>query len=129
MYEITVKTFSAPIIRKNEILRFAKVKHPTEDILSLLDEVIGLCENELEYKVCFAVLPLKMSGGISSGGLGCLMNAAGGFAAGFAPMIVGSIIETSGWQISYVIVFIITIALFIALLATMFLLNKNKKKA
>ena len=60
MYEITVKTFSAPIIRKNEILRFAKVKHPTKEILNLLNEVIGLCESELEYKVCFAVLPLEI---------------------------------------------------------------------
>ncbi|MBE5750559.1 MAG: MFS transporter [Clostridiales bacterium] len=98
-------------------------------ILSLVVLVAYLVIFQGTISIVFAVLPLKMSGGISSGGLGCLMNAAGGFAAGFAPMIVGSIIETSGWQISYVIVFIITIALFIALLATMFLLNKNKKKA
>ena len=69
--------------------------------------------------ITFGVLPLKMGGGINAGGLGCLMNAAGGFAAGFAPMITGIVIEKASWLVSYIVMFIITALLFI----TIFLIN------
>lgn len=76
--------------------------------------------------ITFGVLPLKIGGGINSGGLGCLMNAAGGFAAGFAPMITGLTIEKISWQFSYIVIFIITALLFITIFLVNLKLSKNR---
>ncbi len=59
MYEINVKTFTAPPVNKKEILRYAKVKNPSDDISKLLDEVITDCQNQIEYKVCYTVVPVE----------------------------------------------------------------------
>lgn len=77
--------------------------------------------------ITFGVLPLKIGGGINSGGLGCLMNAAGGFAAGFAPMITGLTIEKISWQFSYIVIFIITALLFVTIFLINLKLSKNRR--
>ena len=76
--------------------------------------------------IVFSVLPLKVGNGINAGGLGCLMNAAGGFAAGFAPLISAHIFTNSGWTVYYAVISIISVALLLitAIIST---LNKPKK--
>ena len=62
MCEITVKTFKAPFVNKKEILRYAKSPELNEEILSLLEEAINLTDSQIEYKVCYTVLPLEIKG-------------------------------------------------------------------
>ena len=76
--------------------------------------------------IVFSVLPLKVGNGINSGGLGCLMNAAGGFSAGFAPLISAHIFRSSGWTTYYVVICIISFTILLAT-ALIFLSTKKKK--
>jgi hypothetical protein len=45
------------------------------------------------------------------------MNAAGGYAAGFAPTIMGAILEATTWGTAYIVIFgtclVLTIAVFV----------------
>ena len=66
MYEITVKNLEAPPVNIKEVLRYAKTKEPSEEISSLLNEVVLLCENQIEYRVCYARLPVRVTDGICS---------------------------------------------------------------
>lgn len=74
----------------------------------------------------FSVVSIKMGAYVNTGAHASLMNAAGGFSAGFAPTIVGAIIDSTGWQISYVILTIVCIAVVISL-AIIQLLIKSRK--
>ena len=74
----------------------------------------------------FSVVSIKMGAYVNTGAHASLMNAAGGFSAGFAPTIVGAIIDSAGWQISYVILTIFCIAVVISL-AIIQLLIKSRK--
>ena len=56
--------------------------------------------------IIFSVLPLKVGNGINAGGLGCLMNAAGGFAAGFAPLVSSLIFRNISWTAYYIMILI-----------------------
>ena len=78
--------------------------------------------------IVFGVLPLKIGSGINSGGLASLMNAAGGFAAGFAPVLSANLFSSQGWSTYYIVIFAITAFILIATI-TVYLITNKKKKA
>ncbi len=78
--------------------------------------------------IIFSVLPLKIGNGINAGGLGCLMNAAGGFAAGFAPLLFSYLFEVISWDFYYFVIF--AVSLFILIITFIIhLFIKRKQKA
>ncbi len=75
--------------------------------------------------IVFGVLPLKVGNGINAGGLGCLMNAAGGFAAGFAPLLSSYLFKAS-WELYYVVIFAVSIFVLLATIGVYFITKKAK---
>ena len=61
---VLTKSYSAPSINKREILRYAQVSNPTQEILSLMEECIALAEKEISYKVCYCEFPIKIYDGM-----------------------------------------------------------------
>jgi len=78
-----------------------------------------------EITIVFSVLSLKMSKYINAGAHSGLMNAAGGYAAGFAPTIAGAIIDGSSWFSLYLTLFIICFALLLVVLGFYFATKKR----
>lgn len=76
--------------------------------------------------IIFSVLPLKIGNGINAGGLGCLMNAAGGFAAGFAPLLSSYLFRNISWDFYYFVIF--AISLFILIITVMIYLTFRRKQ-
>ncbi len=93
-------------------------------IITLLT-VSFLVLNQGLISITFGVLPLKVESSISAGGLGSLMNAAGGYSAGFAPLIASFIFRDIGWSAYYLLIFIITALLFVSIL-TLYALSKKR---
>ena len=77
--------------------------------------------------IVFGVLPLKVGNGINAGGLGCLMNAAGGFAAGFAPLISSYIFRSLGWAAYYLVILAISVFVLIVTTLIWYFISKNNK--
>ena len=80
-----------------------------------------------EITIVFSVLSLKMGKYVNSGAHSGLMNAAGGYAAGFAPTIAGAIIDGISWQSLYLIMFIICAVLLIIIFG-FYVATKNRAK-
>ena len=57
-----VKTYDAPPLCKNEILRYAGCKAESDLPAGLLDDCIKEAQNELTYKVCYLPLGVKADG-------------------------------------------------------------------
>ena len=96
-------------------------------ILSLIILIIYLIIIQGAVTMVFSVMSYKLYGYINAGAHSGLMNAAGGFSAGFAPPIVGAIIENNGWQFSYLIIFAITLAVTISVFAVLFFIRKRSE--
>lgn len=96
-------------------------------ILSLIVLIIYLIIIQGAVTIVFSVMSYKLGGYINAGAHSGLMNSAGGFSAGFAPPIVGAIIEKSGWQFSYIIIFAITLVITLSIFAILLLINKKQK--
>ncbi len=76
----------------------------------------------------FSVISYKLSEYVNAGAHAGLMNAAGGISAGFAPTIIGAIIEcNNGWQLSYLAIFIITLITTVFMAILLVMLNKSRK--
>jgi len=56
---VYTKSYSAPEINKNEILRYAGVKEATTEISALMEECLELSLGAISYKVCYITLPIK----------------------------------------------------------------------
>ena len=95
-------------------------------VLSLSIAVLFVVVAQGSITIVFSVLSIKMGAFINSGAHASLMNAAGGFAAGFAPTIIGSLLTNFGWQLSYGVIFAITLITAVAL-GIIVLLIKNKR--
>lgn len=80
-----------------------------------------------EITIVFSVLSLKMYKYVNSGAHSGLMNAAGGYAAGFAPTIAGAIIDTASWFTLYLVIFIICFVLLLTVLG-FYLATKKRAK-
>ena len=57
---VLTKSYSAPSIDRGEILRYAQVSSPSQEILSLMEECIALAEKNISYKICYCELPLNI---------------------------------------------------------------------
>lgn len=75
--------------------------------------------------IVFSVLPFKVGNCINSGGLACLMNAAGGFAAGFAPLLSSYIFRGIGWTAYYLVILGISVLVLVAT-AVIWLTNRKQ---
>ena len=79
--------------------------------------------------IVFSIISYKLGAYINAGAHAGLMNAAGGISAGFAPTIIGAIIEcNNGWQLSYLTIFAITLLTTIFMALLLVLLNKSRTK-
>ena len=95
-------------------------------VLSLSILILYLIVLQGLVTIIFSVISYKLSQYINAGAHSGLMNAAGGISAGFAPPIFGAIIEGASWQINYLAIFCITIAIAGTSGVILYLL-KNKK--
>ena len=66
---VSIKTFSAPDISRNEILRYAGCKTENDLPNGLLDECISLAADKLTFKVCYSVLDIKTQGEVCDFGV------------------------------------------------------------
>jgi len=57
------------------------------------------------------------------------MNAAGSFSAGIAPTVIGATIQSSGWEFSYLVIFVLTFIITISISVILIYLNTHKKKS
>lgn len=97
-------------------------------VLSLVILIIYLIIIQGAVTIIFSVISYKLSDYINAGAHSGLMNAAGGFSAGFAPPVVGAIIElNNGWQLSYLFIFILTLIITISTIAILFLVRRKDK--
>ena len=65
---VYTKSYSPPPINQREILRYAGVGEPTDEILSLVNEVLAKIEGKLSYRVCYCEIPVKVDdGGVDFG--------------------------------------------------------------
>ena len=95
-------------------------------ILSIVIVVCLLVVVQGSITIVFSVLSIKMGNFINTGAHASLMNAAGGFAAGFAPTIMGAIIDVSGWFTAYASLFLICLLTLIWLIIIKCNLYKKK---
>ncbi len=95
-------------------------------ILSIIIVVCLLIVVQGSITIVFSVLSIKMGKFINTGAHASLMNAAGGFTAGFAPTIMGAIIDGSGWFTAYLTLFIICFITALTLILIKFCFNKKK---
>ena len=101
----------------------------TNLILSILLLIVFLSVVQCAVTVVLSIVSFKMSKFINVGAHGGLMNAAGAIAAGFTPTIIGAVIDGSGWNISYWVIFALNLALVSIIAVMLLLMKKSKKKA
>ncbi len=58
------KTYDAPPVDIQEVLRYAGCSKKSFDIMSVLEECIKECENIFTYRVCYATFPAKEENGV-----------------------------------------------------------------
>ncbi len=64
MNKVIIKTYGAPKIRKDEILRYAGVRNSDVSIDAVLDSCLDEIIDSLTYKVCYLVLDVQTCGDI-----------------------------------------------------------------
>ena len=69
MRTVITREYSAPPIRRREILRYMGCKDSSPELEALIDRAISLCEGILTYKVCYSELPLEIKGEVCDLGL------------------------------------------------------------
>ena len=65
MYNLNYKKYSPPAFGKAEALRYAGCREDDSSINELISACFNEIENQLEYKVCWLRLPLKITNDIS----------------------------------------------------------------
>ena len=58
---ISVKKYPAPPVDMNEILRYMGCKEQNKEALTLAENCLSLCVNELSYSVCFDKFPITVT--------------------------------------------------------------------
>ena len=76
----------------------------------------------------YSVLPLKMRNQLNSGALAAIANAFASLGASVAPTVIGAVIESSGWAISYLAVFVVEAVMILIMIALGIAIGKNLKK-
>ena len=59
---ILIKNYKEPPVCNKEILRYADVKSPNNEILNILNECLNEVRDKLTYKVCYIKTPLSVDG-------------------------------------------------------------------
>ena len=59
---ILIKNYKEPPVCYKEILRYADVKSPNNEILNVLNECLNEVKDKLAYKVCYIKTPLSVDG-------------------------------------------------------------------
>ena len=59
---ILIKNYKEPPVCNKEILRYADVKSPNNEILNILNECLNDVRDRLTYKVCYIKIPLSVNG-------------------------------------------------------------------
>ncbi len=95
-------------------------------VLSLVTLIAYLIIIQGAVTIVFSVISYKLCDYIDAGAHSGLMNAAGSFSAGFAPTIIGAIIQYYGWQFSYIVIFILTFIITLIIGVVFILLNRKK---
>ncbi|MBQ9734840.1 MAG: MFS transporter [Clostridia bacterium] len=96
-------------------------------ILALIIIIIFLILAQALITIIFSVISYKMSPFINAGAHAGLMNAAGGYAAGLSPTIIGAIIDATSWQFSCTLICIITATITVSVIVVTLLINKKKR--
>ena len=60
MSTVITREYSAPPIRRREVLRYMGCKDSTMELEALIDRAISICEGKLSYKVSYAEFPLEI---------------------------------------------------------------------
>lgn len=97
-------------------------------VLSLIIICLFLIIMQGAITIVFSVISYKLSEYVNAGAHSGLMNAAGGISAGISPTIVGAIIDSCGWQISYITLFAITFVTTLFMIYLLLALNKSHKQ-
>ncbi len=100
----------------------------TNVILTLVLVCVFLVIIQGTISMVFSVISYKLSQYVNAGAHAGLMNAAGGISAGLAPTILGAIIDSNGWQVSYITIFAIIFITTLFVFALLISLNKNRQK-
>ncbi len=75
MLTVYTKGYSLPHVNRKEVLRYAGVKEPSEEVFNLLDEALLTLNGKLSPKVCYGALPVLINGStVNLGGLEVLSS-------------------------------------------------------
>ncbi|MBO5670319.1 MAG: Vitamin B12 dependent methionine synthase activation subunit [Clostridia bacterium] len=66
---ILTRTYDAPPVSEQAILRYAGCREATEEIRAVLADCIAESADALEYKVCYTELPLTVTGNVCDFGV------------------------------------------------------------
>ena len=66
---ILIKKYKEPPVCNKEILRYANVKSPNNEIINILNECLNEVKDKLTYKVCYIKIPLSVNGKICDFGI------------------------------------------------------------
>ena len=58
MNDVYVKFYDVPEFNRREILRYAGVREATDEMLSLMEECIGIARGKSAFKICYAEFPV-----------------------------------------------------------------------
>jgi sugar phosphate permease len=98
-------------------------------ILSLAILLLYLLTIHASVTIITSILSFKIGSFINSGAYSSLMNAGGGFSAGFAPMLLALVIDGFGWKTYYTVVCIITLSITLLIIfSTLFVYFYTKKR-
>ncbi len=64
MSTVYTRAYAAPPVNEREIMRYAGIKTPTEELMTLIREAEAEARDVLTYKVCTVELPVDISGRI-----------------------------------------------------------------
>lgn len=78
--------------------------------------------------IFISIITFKMRKQINAGAFSAISNAIASLAAGITPTIIGSIIDSNGWQIAYFVTFGLAIFLTVAIAVIDFFVRKADKK-
>lgn len=98
-------------------------------VLALIILILYLLILHASVTIINSVLSIKTGEYINSGAFSCLMNAAGGFSAGFAPTLLALVIDGIGWNSYYLIIALITIGITLITLLGIIYVNIQNAKA
>ena len=97
-------------------------------IVSLVVIIIMLNLVHGARNIFSSITTFKMRKQLNSGGFAALVNSTASIGAGVAPTIIGAVIDSAGWQVSYITVLALDVVIVSILIVLSFMVNANLKK-